>query len=136
VTVPETATDRYARWTADWPGMDRDALEREARGLALSAAISRAEADAVKRSWQQQIEDGMRALRRARALIDVHAKTVRMDDLRTALAECCQRCGARQDEPMQTWRNDVVCARCHDEGAKWEAGMAAEAAQAAGTEGT
>jgi hypothetical protein len=132
VTAPETATDKYARWTADWPGMDRDALEREARGFALNAAISRAEADAVKRSWQQQVEDGMRALRRARGLLDVHARTVRMDDLRIALAECCEGCGARQDGPMRIWRNDVACDRCHDEGVKWEAEMAAAKEEADG----
>lgn len=118
--------DWYLRATAHLDDMDRDAMAVTIRKYAMSWAQYVQRAETILRSTTRGVEDGLRAYRRATELLDVNAKTVRMDDLRIALAVCCQQCGGSPDGQMRMWRGSVVCDRCHDDGVQWESGKAAD----------
>lgn len=106
----------YRQATEQLEGLDRGALLKAGRRYAMSWAVSAQRAEAVLRSTARGVEEGLRAYRRATALLDVHAKTVRMDDLRVALAVCCEMCGASPDEQMRMWNGSVACLRCAADG--------------------
>lgn len=118
----------YGHATAGLDGLDRDALLDAVRRYAMSWAVSAQRAEAVLRSAARGVEEGLRAYRRATGLLDVHAKSVRMDDLRIALAVCCEMCGASPDEQMRMWNGSVACSRCVADGKAHETALTGKAA--------